>query len=294
MEEKKQMVLKPPHLSRARGFTLIEIMIVAALIALFSALAIFSMTYLVDTSKRKSAIADVRTIGSVLSTAAMDFGVLPKIGYLSESREGLEHMAPVGSKLPPEFDTLGFMPADSPQIRRITQNWEGPYLPNPAQRQVVSSGFKGYFTRMKLAGSNVPLNWPADPWGNPYVVYLLHLDPGANSAPRWVLSPTEKANYRALVVSYGKNGIPGGSSDRRTITAAVLQEAEKFLLFTRLTGNPNAEFQALGPGEYGVQYLALHNRAGWNAAGFGGSYLADENIPGILDSGSDDLAYQIP
>ena len=290
------MVLKPPHLSRARGFTLVEIMIVAALIALFSALAIFSMTYLVDTSKRKSAIADVRTIGSVLSTATMDFGVIPKIGYLSESREGLERMAPVGSKLPGEFDTLGLMPADSPQIRRITQNWEGPYLPNPAQRQVVSSGFKGYFTRMKLAGSNNVLNWPADPWGNPYVVYLLHLNPGPNSAPQWVESPTEKANYAAVVVSYGKNGIPGGSSDPRTILAADRAVAEGYLLFTRLTGNPNAEFQALTPAEYWqpARYLALHNKAGWQAEGFGGTYLPNENIPGILDSGSDDLVYQIP
>ena len=126
------------------------------------------------------------------------------------------------------------------------------------------------------------------------MVYLLHLDPGANSAPRWVLSPTEKANYRALVVSYGKNGIPGGSSDPRTILTADRTAAEGFLLFTRLTGNPNADFQVLSLGEYGTRYLALHNAAGWNAAGFGGSYLADENIPGILDSGSDDLAYQIP
>ena len=270
-------------------------MIVAALISLFSALAIFSMTYLVDTSKRKSAIADVRTIGSVLSTATMDFGVIPKIGYLSESRESLEHMAAVGGKLPAEFDTLGLMPADSPQIRRIVQEWEGPYLPNPAQRGMVSSGFKGYYTRMKLAGSNVPLNWPADPWGNPYVVYLLHLDPGANSAPRWVQTHTEKANYAAIVVSYGKNGIPGGSSDPRTILTADRTAAEGFLLFTRLTGNPNADFQALSPGEYGTRYLALHNNAGWQAAGYGqGSYLPNQNIPGILDPGSDDLVYQIP
>jgi len=288
------MVPKHPHLSRARGFTLIEIMIVAALISLFSALAIFSMTYLVDTSKRKSAIADVRTIGSVLSTATMDFGVIPKIGYLSESREGLEHMAQAGTQLPPEFDSLGLMPADSPQIRRIVREWEGPYLPNPAQRGLVSSGFKGYFTRMKLAGSNGVLNWPADPWGNPYVVYLLHLDPGANSAPRWVQTHTEKANYAAIVVSYGKNGIPGGSSDPRTILTADRTAAEGFLLFTRLTGNPNADFQALSPGEYGTRYLALHNSAGWNAAGYGGSYLTNQNIPGILDPGSDDLVYQIP
>jgi prepilin-type N-terminal cleavage/methylation domain-containing protein len=296
-EEKRQMALQRLHLSTRRGFTLMEILIVAALIALFSMLAVISIQYLADTSKRKATVADVRTIGSVLSTAHMDFGIFPKIGYLCENRETIKLP---GGLLVPEFDTIGYLPQNAPQVRRIIENWvEGSYLPNPKPRGAISPGYRSYVTTMRLANSTKVLDWPADPWGNPYVVYLLHLGSDANdNAPRWIASATEKANYAALVVSYGKNGIPGGSSDPQTITPDVRSEAQDFLLFKRLEGDPTgADYQALTSDQYMLpaRYLALHNTSGWVRAGFGSTgYLSNADIPGILDPGSDDIVYQIP
>ena len=45
-----------------KGFTLVEILIVAALIALFAGMAIGGGAYLVDSSKRKATIVEARTV----------------------------------------------------------------------------------------------------------------------------------------------------------------------------------------------------------------------------------------
>ncbi|NQU44757.1 prepilin-type N-terminal cleavage/methylation domain-containing protein [bacterium] len=298
---------------KIRAFTLMEILIVAALISLFSSLAIFSTQYLVDSSKRKSSVADARTIAHVLSMAYMDFGIFPKVGYLTLPQPMIERRFGTNQiGLPPDFDALGQYAQNAPQGRTITENWIGPYLPSSLQRQVIAPGYTGYHTTMRIptpdayastgAGSYVVLDWPADPWGNPYVVYLIRMEtnPDGTVELRWLEKPTESPNFLAAVVSYGKNGIPGGPSNVSEVTPAMRNDAEAYKIYSKYAP-ADAEFQALddvgnGPDQYNATRLSgLHNAAGWQKLGFNvDGYLSQYGIPGIMDPGSDDVVFVIP
>ncbi|MBN1868199.1 prepilin-type N-terminal cleavage/methylation domain-containing protein [Candidatus Sumerlaeota bacterium] len=304
--------------TRRRGFTLIEILVIATLISLFSALAVVSIQYLVDSSKRKASILDIRTLAHVLATVKMDFGVYPKIGYLSYSMAAL--MEAGGSNpsagtyvLPPDFDTFGFFDWDDPtttgpdetirrvglSARKIIDSWQGPYLPSSRSRGLL--GARGYTVRMRMPNAPAdaePLDWPADPWRNPYVVYLVkYFDPETgNYGLAWLESSTDAATYKALVVGYGPNGVPGGLSDQRKVTPARRVLAEDFKLykaegddFVALT-RPEYEFSNSGAVQN--RLIALENGPGATYATIMG--VAAEDFPGIIDDNSDDLFVDIP
>ncbi len=73
---------QPTFKRRNRGFTLIEMLIVAALIAIFSALAVFNISEQLNISKGKAAVAECRSIATAMSFAHDDLGFYPKIGFL--------------------------------------------------------------------------------------------------------------------------------------------------------------------------------------------------------------------
>jgi prepilin-type N-terminal cleavage/methylation domain-containing protein len=348
--------------TKRRAFTLLEILIVAMLISLFSGLAIFGMQYLRETSMRKAAIADARTLGSAISMFQIDLNTIPKLGYLSCPVAELHRLAALdglsATALPTAFDSLGYYSDGflgtytgslSAGRAKILADWAGPYLPNPRQRKMVASTASvGYYTRMAMpnkdaggalvmtattpadykakAGSNIILDWPADPWGNPYVLYLVHLDTAADASPWWIASPSQSANYVAYVVSYAKNGFPGGDSTiaeqgGTTDNDPLKISALPYRLYLTADDSMRSQydFVALLPptaqnvttaGTYNLNRLqALHRqdytdpktsvRSGWRTVvpstnpAYNWSYL-DNAVPGVLDPGSDDIIYQIP
>lgn len=295
-------------LSRRRGFTLIEILIIAALISLFSGLAIFSMQYLVESSKKKAAIADARTIGSVLSATHIDLGLFPKIGYLSYPKAQLELFTTTAgvdttddSLLPPYFDTMGFK-APNTRSEFIMNHWIGPYLPNPRSRTTASPSAGGYSVRAGVGpGNSVVVDWPADAWGNPYVVYLVHIE-GAErgNTIRWIRHRTEEPNFVAAVVSYGKNGVPG-CLDNVDRNSPIAQAARQYQLFTTNPMGSEAEYTMFAESDFNQnRWLALHNGEGWSRATNHAADAAFQFLsaypeqPGIMDPGSDDIVYMIP
>ncbi|MFP4379025.1 MAG: type II secretion system protein [Candidatus Sumerlaeia bacterium] len=289
-----------------QAFTLIEILIISALIALFSGLAIISMQYLVDSSKRKSVFADARTIGSALGAAHMDLGMIPKIGYMSYSKSMLIQTSGNDTQLPVDFDTIGlFTGGNTPLAPQVLENWVGPFLPNSKGRSGISPAGVGYTARMQMAtqkadGDYQILDWPADPWGNPYVVYLLKLRKvGEGFEPSWIYTPYEKADYVALVVSYGKNEIPGGSSDPGGVTPQIREAVidGNFMMYEDPYVPNRADFRSLTVAEHTAsRWRALHNKQGWEEEGFDNfEYLPGyPEVPGIMDSGSDDIYFHIP
>ena len=126
-------------LRKRRGFTLIEMLIVAALITIFSTIAMFSMQELMKSARRKAAIADLRSIGHSLANAHMDIGFMPKIGYLGYALQGSDPIGGVARgtinnpQLPPGFDTFGYIATDNtvPSTRiadaRITYSGTGSF-----------------------------------------------------------------------------------------------------------------------------------------------------------------------
>jgi prepilin-type N-terminal cleavage/methylation domain-containing protein len=280
--------LRYTNWSANKGFTLVEILIVAALIALFSGMAIISTSYMVQQSKRKSAVADARTLASVLSISHMNLGFFPKLGYLSLALTQIQYRQTQtieeAPKLPPDFDVIGF---DSPSIHasRVFEAWGGPYYPSSASRKSLTGG-KGYSVRMQMPtnavnGEPVIVDWPADPWGSPYVVYLLS---NKSDGLGWVTSPFMKPDYFAAVVSYGPDGIPGSPANG-ILSPDIRKKADDYKLYRK----QGEMFYALAPEEYNRnRLLALR----MSDPDFG--YMGQGVAYGIQDPGSDDIIVPIP
>ena len=119
------------------------------------------------------------------------------------------------------------------------------------------------------------VDWPADPWGNPYVLYLLYLrDDGTYS---FILSPTQEPDFFCAVVSYGPNRVPGGPE---TLTPQERDRYKALRLYTE-TNVQGAQYRLLLLDEY-----FSNNCASAYSQPFGPGSI------GIVDEGSDDIFFE--
>jgi len=65
---------------RAAGFTLIELLIVVAIIGIIAAIAIPALTGAIQRARQKRTVAELRTIATAVSSYAVDFAFMPKVG----------------------------------------------------------------------------------------------------------------------------------------------------------------------------------------------------------------------
>lgn len=226
--------------TRRRGFTLVELIIVAALIALFSGLAVIAVQQQYRSNIRKATIAETRNIASALDFAALDTNVFPKLCWLTESREGMAFVSNLVSGGNSSLIVYGALDINSRNVdaqtaARFQNLWKGPYFSLSQTRAGAAQGRGGfvYMTIPSLAntgGADNPasvnsqggIRWPSDPYYNPYVVYMLDIvDPNLASSPLAFVNeaapadPTRKGNFVNAVVSYGSNRYPGGLEDVR-------------------------------------------------------------------------------
>jgi prepilin-type N-terminal cleavage/methylation domain-containing protein len=313
--------------ARARGFTLIEIMIVAALLTLFAGLAIFGVQQMYDSNKRKAMFDETRQIGVGLSFARDDIGFFPRLNMIEHSLTLILFNGPV---IRPGFDTYGYMTESATQINNVINNWKGPYMQVSEARAGLAQGQKG-LTQMRLPEgepSTAPselgdlslVKWPTDIWGNPYVVYLISSDANVASADnpkglRLIERPGELPSYMAAVVSYGENGLPGGNDNSYTGGTAgnyvrnVLSEAALFLPWDE--ANPGS-IPGAGTDAF-LELYTTHRASVYTLKSMQGSgqsdltQLTNETLAqsiealapdsatgavGILDKGSDDVFWR--
>lgn len=296
-----------------RGFTLVELVIVASLIALFSGLAIFGVQQQFENNRRKATIAETRQIATSLDLANLDVSIFPKLCWLEQSESGLRF---IGQQLfgggGNEFEIYNYMDIQSrstfSQGFGISQNWRGAYFAISQARRGAAQGQGGYVQMILPELEGLPsgadgYRWPADPYGNPYVLYMLNLDltnPG-NAVLYFINEDTDasgnqdpgaKGEYINAIVSYGMNRIPGGG-DRIRVNMNDSSNVSGRRLYTQ--ANPNQNI---------ARYLdeLEFNRARanvWNAefnANLGGGALATDNDGtgpvGITDIGSDDIIFE--
>ncbi len=307
-----------------RGFTLIEILIVGALIALFSGLAVISIQQVFTSNVRKAAIGETRQIATALEFANLDTSVFPRLAWLSESRERMSLIGAqlgVGDEIFTRLDTNGRI-VGSAGANRLANQWDGPYFAFSTQRAGVAQGRGGFvymlFPDLPSQGPNAlgqsgGIRWPSDPWNNPYVVYMLDVNP--NMSPPQLsfvtdspiaggAAPDRKGNFVNAVVSYGPNQYPGGTEAARLdfggeATVDSLGSGPYQLRLYR--GRP--EFRPPAKGQITHRYLTIPElnipRANvWSQEHFsyvpGGLQPTDEqNQPvGITDPGSDDIVFE--
>lgn len=276
------MTRLPRVSGRTKGFTLVEMLVVSALIALFAGLAVFSITTQLEQNKKKAAVAECRQIATAMSFAQQDLGFFPKLSFLKFNVPSIKEALTGLPLTTGALDYYGYpIPGLSPLM--LDRKWKGVYMTNNPDRLVDMT--------IQTGGSpgTREMRWPADPWGNPYVAYLLSTTrPRDQSQPtqQFLQSSGEEADYFAGIVSYGRNGVPGlGDNDLGSVAA---QNRLGLRLYTGNYGSgkfallPVSEFAASNPNAALRRDVFLPSPSG----------TTDPVGPHSLDPGSDDRVYQ--
>jgi len=297
-------------------------MIVAALIALLSGIAIFSINEFYNGQLGKITIAETSQIGTALSFAQQDLQFYPRYQFLNAARTQVlfNESAGVGAPDPAYvvagIDYWGFSNGIQPQLLpRIQNKWAGPYLGASSTRNRSNRG-KGGVCKMRLPDvyytAGVPVgpapttpdyslvDWPADPYGNPYMLYQFKsgLDTNNKLTPFFLTGPTEEADILNAVVSYGRNGFPGGTSETLDLFSnQYLRPGALFLPGDIVPGGP-AQFtlRVCNPDSRIPTNLQLINNTQVhqdviNSIDVGGLYNLRTGQVGVTNGGSDDVLF---
>lgn len=213
-------MLKHIHIASnrsAKAFTLVEMLIVGALIALFSGLAVFSITTQFNINKQKASVGECRQLATALSFAHQDLGFFPKLCFLRFNLFNLKQEM-FGYQLSTKAELNELENANLPvgvgsTGGRLDKIWRGPYCAF-SQDRVVQMSVRSEDGSVK---HTTPEDWPGDPFGNPYVAYFVVAESpstvGGTPTYRFMNSAGEDPNYFAGVVSYGRNHVPGLGED---------------------------------------------------------------------------------
>ena len=298
------------------GFTLIEILIVAALIALLAGIAVINIQRAYVDNQRKATYGECYNISTALQFAFDDVQVYPKLCFLSENVLFIAPPTPTNLTQPGPFVLSGFeyighdVNVPSTIAARIVKNWaqglgSGGYFSAPSGRRGLFQGRRGGVINMEIPTQiyqNVvsPLDralpiysWPADPWGRPYVVYLINQRGVLPDGRPDVYFPTHYARrddevvYTRAVVSYGPNGFPGGGVDWTTDDVLF---GQSLALYDRDTRQYPAEsdYRALMPDEYNQPVSGTTRYEAWNFEKLNPAIFQQGRI-GVVDPGSDDV-----
>jgi prepilin-type N-terminal cleavage/methylation domain-containing protein len=275
-----------PRLHARRGFTLIEVLIIALIISILSSIAIINIQNFVDNNKRKAVVAETRQLAQALSFASDDIGYYPKLCFLTSSRFSPQLAIFNGDGSVNRFHRDFQVYGANFSVQFNVPLWKGPYMGVSPARTGAAQGVGGT-VQMELANdpsfppeSNVQ-TWPADTYGEPYVVYAMKWEfdgPSSTYVKRFISSPItayrESPNATLAVVSYGKNRLPGLGVD-----AEASDPRRDLRLYTESL-NPDARYRIYGRGEL-IQAMADVYDADPDGSG-----------PGVTQALSDDIAYE--
>jgi len=181
-----------------KGFTLIELAVVLAIIAVLAAILTPMVTNYLDQARNTRALADTKTIAQAINLFKRDMGYYPVYTSLASAKTGTttKYLAGPSTATDPTVGAggTGFAAilASSAQdiVTQLNTAWAD--LPNAANdRNPGHISFRGPYIG----------NLDADPWGNKYVVANLS-------------STTNKA----FVVSAGPNGALDTSASQGLLT----------------------------------------------------------------------------
>lgn len=292
------MTLHPLCASRSRrsGFSLLEILIVAALLAIFASIAVINIATVYRENQRKTVVGELRQFREAVGFSLQDVNLVPKLNFLTQSRIGIiDPASPIGQeRVTEDFAMYGHTIPDR-RRRQYVDNWNGGYISvgRPLEQTEPSALGRAGYVRMQIGSGVVnPINpnsgnnvvaWPADLWGNPYVVYMLQVDLNGNVT--FVQTPYEDTNYALDFVSYGPDGVPGSYTLPNVEPPAEVTRKEGQRLYNIAPVGGGYEFIARPETDFRVG-TASHNAM---LQGYSERVFGNPNYIGSFDPGSDDL-----
>ncbi len=165
-------------LNDKRGFTLIEVIVVAGIIAILAGILVPMIFNQIDESKRTRATADCKSISTAVLTFKKDVGRWPNLQSGTNNFSFLygPGYAP-GGAFDAQLSAQNYTLAPSDSLNNHLNSNDPPY---------TAALWKGpYMTGMGL-----------DPWGNPYVIDATGLND--NTTPVWVISAGPNGIFETL------------------------------------------------------------------------------------------------
>lgn len=88
-----------------KGFTLVELLIVVAIIGIVSAIAIPNLLIAMQKGKQKATMGDMRSIGAAIESYITDYSHAPQATYLDLTTA--DYFIPFYNQIPPTYDSWG-------------------------------------------------------------------------------------------------------------------------------------------------------------------------------------------
>ena len=261
--------------SNKRGFSLIEIMIVSALLAIFAGIAMINISRLYQANKTRASRGDLKMFAEAVEFFVNDIDFYPKLNYLMNAEPIVLEPTYTQAQQDEALRNIHYMGFDVSHLkRRLDREWRGKYVG-------ISPGRT---CRMNIASAAYPPMWvdyPKDFWGNPYVIYLLKTNYRVPQGVSFLEDASDEPNYDVLMVGYGQDKFPGSFTNPTAPHQSVeVARKEDQRLFVKLGGN---QFQMLNFGEYGPVQLS----------GYSEQKYGDASLTGVIDEGSDDIMIRI-
>lgn len=289
----------------ARGFTLLEILIVAMLITLFSGIAIIAVQSLYDQNRYKAMFPEAAQIGSSLSFAFNDTGIYPRLHLINQPLDTMVIDGTNNTLLArPHMDTYGYLNA-SLRANVINTSWKGPYGgKSPArlsqgQRSSVKMRLVDFETITYAAqfktAADVEIrivDWPADTWANPWMVYQVSKTV-TNGQPTYrLIRPGEEPNFLNAVVSYGANHIPGGNQATQLNVQAYYDEMKNQAALYFDSNTAGADFDLRSYGSSILPLSSLTSQQLQDTFYYPGTADPKIGAVGMLEEGTDDIVWK--
>lgn len=301
---------------KRRGFTLLEILIVASIIAFLAGLAIINVKEFYDQTRIKSTYDECKTIGTALAFARDDVGFFPSIHTLAFNKKQMNEAGTIGGNFSPRphSDAYGYLFENDPRTINLERTWKAGYLPAAASRQNISAASRGigwgyvpYVALTSYQADYTPefAKMPLDIWNRPYMIYLVTQDRSLISTEnpygvRLINDPSEEGDFFTAVVSYGPNGIPGGT--QTTVDDAAYQAREDELregrLFDEFNPRPAQTVQLMPNATLEVDlFFDFRQLLNVDSTQLANSLnditgTGDPHNAGIRDRGSDDIYWE--